>query len=477
MRNKKQLFEALKPSEIRPYMGLDRQLANQRIENVWDNLKKIANYKNKSGDRLYFTLDDVKNDSDDKHILECEPIITKFLGYRGYEVVNFYEGKVKKFNDKNIINIGKVLTFLGKRDKEALDLLKKYAGEKSLLSIGDDYLIVISKHPYDIVGMSTDRNWTSCMNIRDDKVSQYKKYLPLDITQGTIVSYLIKRHDLNIKRPIARILIKPYYSIDKRTDILYGVEYDSFTKYGLHNKNYPKTLLRIFDYCQKGKTGVFVQDSKLYDSNNAVPIVNDVYYQRKIDKLSKQTKKLHGKNLTPEKLFTIAPWLAEASFSNAVFEVQPKNDDDDDLTITWLEGEWYDGDWIEGTFFGGIWHDGTWHNGTFGESRWEKGTWLNGTFSYNSTWYNGTWHNGTFSDSRWHNGTWLNGKFIMGLWHDGIWKNGLFKKSNWVDGDWFNGTFEDSKWRDGKWYQGEWHEGKIFDPEIKTLVKSYYPPR
>jgi len=203
MRNKKQLFEALKPSEIRPYMGLDRRLANQRIENVWDNLKKIANYKNKSGDRLYFTLDDVKNDSDDKHILECEPIITKFLGYRGYEVVNFYKGKVKKFNDKNIINIGKVLTFLGKRDKEALDLLKKYAGEKSLLSIGDDYLIVISKHPYDIVGMSTDRNWTSCMNIRDDKVSQYNKYLPLDITQGTIVSYLIKRHDLNIKRPIA----------------------------------------------------------------------------------------------------------------------------------------------------------------------------------------------------------------------------------------------------------------------------------
>ena len=457
MRNKKQLFEALKPSEIRPYMGLDRRLANQRIENVWDNLKKIANYKNKSGDRLYFTLDDVKNDSDDKHILECEPIITKFLGYRGYEVVNFYKGKVKKFNDKNIINIGKVLTFLGKRDKEALDLLKKYAGEKSLLSIGDDYLIVISKHPYDIVGMSTDRNWTSCMNIRDDKVSQYNKYLPLDITQGTIVSYLIKRHDLNIKRPIARILIKPYYSIDKRTDILYGVEYDSFTKYGLHNKNYPKTLLRIFDYCQKGKTGVFVQDSKLYDSNNAVPIVNDVYYQRKIDKLSKQTSRLLG-NLTPERLFIIAPWLAEASFSNAVFSVQHKNNDDDDLKIIFLEGEWYDGDWIDGKFFGGTWHNGTWHNGIFNDSRWENGRWLNGTFTNNSRWNDGTWHKGTFTnDSTWNNGTWHNGTF--------------------KDSRWFYGTFVMGFWRDGKWFQGEWHEGEIFDHEIKTFVKSYYPPR
>jgi len=453
-------------------MGLDRRLANQRIENVWDNLKKIANYKNKSWDRLYFTLDDVKNDSDDKHILECEPIITKFLGYRGYEVVNFYKGKVKKFNDNNIINIGKVLTFLGKRDKEALDLLKKYAGEKSLLSIGDDYLIVISKHPYDIVGMSTDRNWTSCMNIRDDKVSQYNKYLPLDITQGTIVSYLIKRHDLNIKRPIARILIKPYYSIDKRTDILYGVEYDSFTKYGLHNKNYPKTLLRIFDYCQKGKTGVFVQDSKLYDSNNAVPIVNDVYYQRKIDKLSKQTSRLLG-NLTPERLFIIAPWLAEASFSNAVFSVQHKNNDDDDLKIIFLEGEWYDGDWIDGKFFGGTWHNGTWHNGIFNDSRWENGRWLNGTFTNNSRWNDGTWHKGTFTnDSTWNNGTWHDGIFNYSTWNNGTWHNGTFKDSRW-----FYGTFVMGFWRDGKWFQGEWHEGEIFDHEIKTFVKSYYPPR
>jgi len=405
MRNKKQLFEALKPSEIRPYMGLDRRLANQRIENVWDNLKKIA-------------------------------------------------------------------TFLGKRDKEALDLLKKYAGEKSLLSIGDDYLIVISKHPYDIVGMSTDRNWTSCMNIRDDKVSQYNKYLPLDITQGTIVSYLIKRHDLNIKRPIARILIKPYYSIDKRTDILYGVEYDSFTKYGLHNKNYPKTLLRIFDYCQKGKTGVFVQDSKLYDSNNAVPIVNDVYYQRKIDKLSKQTSRLLG-NLTPERLFIIAPWLAEASFSNAVFSVQHKNNDDDDLKIIFLEGEWYDGDWIDGKFFGGTWHNGTWHNGIFNDSRWENGRWLNGTFTNNSRWNDGTWHKGTFTnDSTWNNGTWHDGIFNYSTWNNGTWHNGTFKDSRW-----FYGTFVMGFWRDGKWFQGEWHEGEIFDHEIKTFVKSYYPPR
>ena len=447
MQNKKQLFEALKTSEIRPYMGLDRQLANERIKNVWDNLKKLAKYKNRSGNRLYFALDEVKDNSENKYTMDCESFVTKYLQKYGYEVVNFYEGKVRKIGGKNIINIGKILTFLGKSHGHALELLKKYTDEKSLLTIGGNYLIVISKHPYDIVGMSTDRNWTSCMNIRNDQTTKIEKYLQSDVTQGTIVSYLITENDLNIKKPIARILIKPYYSITNRSDILYGVEYDSYTKYGLHNKNYPKTLLRIFDFCQNKKTGIFVEDNELYGSGTAKPIVKGQYYRNKIDKISRQTRKLEP-NLTPEKLFHIAPWLAEASFSDAHFGVQSKSGSNDpyDLILLFLGGEWYNGDWING-----MWENGTWHNGT--------------------------WHNGIFTDGRWKNGRWLNGTFFGGVWYEGIWENGLFEHSAWYNGDWFNGTFKNSKWRDGNWHQGEWIEGAIFDHETQTWVRTSKPPR
>lgn len=67
--------------------------------------------------------------------------------------------------------------------------------------------IVISNHAYDLAGMSTNRNWTSCMNIVDGDNKLYVKH---DIQWGTLVAYIIDKDDTNIQEPYGRVLIKPY---------------------------------------------------------------------------------------------------------------------------------------------------------------------------------------------------------------------------------------------------------------------------
>ena len=74
-------------------------------------------------------------------------------------------------------------------------------------SMSDDLCIIVSRHPYDIAGMSYDRDWTSCMNIEDGDCRDMPEY---DIRYGTLVAYLCDTDDTNINRPYARFLIKPY---------------------------------------------------------------------------------------------------------------------------------------------------------------------------------------------------------------------------------------------------------------------------
>lgn len=96
--------------------------------------------------------------------------------------------------------------------------------------------VVISRHPYDIAGMSTDRNWTSCMDLgpkieykgRKEENGLHSDYVKEDIASGSLIAYLVSDKDrtpggdLAIRRPIGRILMKPFVSEDG-TKIAYSV--------------------------------------------------------------------------------------------------------------------------------------------------------------------------------------------------------------------------------------------------------------
>ena len=58
-------------------------------------------------------------------------------------------------------------------------------------------------------GMSTDRNWSSCMNLDGgcNRSTVFKQ-----VQYGGMCAYLIKEDDKNIEEPIARIAIKRFIS-------------------------------------------------------------------------------------------------------------------------------------------------------------------------------------------------------------------------------------------------------------------------
>jgi hypothetical protein len=71
----------------------------------------------------------------------------------------------------------------------------------------DSHQVVISRHPYDVAGMSTGRGWTSCLHM-DTGINSH--YIEHEVREGSHVAYLTKKGDDEVKNPIARIALKPF---------------------------------------------------------------------------------------------------------------------------------------------------------------------------------------------------------------------------------------------------------------------------
>lgn len=144
----------------------------------------------------------------------------------GFRITDYLAKKCVKLTDKeqkNVFNIGKVI---------AKDSVAKAAFDNDPQlqnSSTAEFTMVISCHPYDIIGMSTGRSWDneSCMRLGDyrdretDGINMH--YLERDVAEGTLVAYAIRTNDTNIESPLGRCLLKPFVK-DNGTDILYRRE-------------------------------------------------------------------------------------------------------------------------------------------------------------------------------------------------------------------------------------------------------------
>ena len=84
------------------------------------------------------------------------PKIKRCLGAFGYEVVDYMSGTATTSGVKQPMKIGKILQ--GLEEQTLLDEFKVDS-----CRAWKELMIVVSRHPYDIVGMSTGREWKSCM--------------------------------------------------------------------------------------------------------------------------------------------------------------------------------------------------------------------------------------------------------------------------------------------------------------------------
>lgn len=174
----------------------------------------------KKGYRLFI-------DIGDKHKMRytVPPAVRVALKRAGYVVTDYLAKKCVKIADKeqkNVFNIGKVIA-KDEHAKNAFDNDPQLQNSKS-----NKVQIVISCHPYDIIGMSTGRDWDnqSCMRLKDGRIGvtdgAYNKHVSHDVAEGTLVAYAIRADDTNINTPLCRCLVKPFISEDE--SILYRRE-------------------------------------------------------------------------------------------------------------------------------------------------------------------------------------------------------------------------------------------------------------
>lgn len=204
------IVEALKASQ---YRNLVKGWNKERYAEIFLNPK----YKHdKNGYRVYIPIEEkFRPDNPQKSPTQIK--IEQELAKNNYEIVDYIKGLARPLGvEKNPVKLGKLLISFKRQD-----LVNEFNVDKSREGTKSTYMVVISRHPYDIAGMSTDRGWTSCMNLHS---GINKHYVPLDVAAGSVVAYVTRTDDINLKNPSGRLLIKPFVDIIGKQVIYFGIE-------------------------------------------------------------------------------------------------------------------------------------------------------------------------------------------------------------------------------------------------------------
>lgn len=213
----------------------------------------------KKGYRLYFDIG-----VNHKAHFTVPPAVRSALQKAGFAPTDYLAKKCVKIGDKeqkNVFNIGKVIA----KDPHAK---AAFDNDPQLQNTKQGALqVVISCHPYDIIGMSTGRAWDkmSCMRLADGEhkfdPGSNAHYVRNDVSEGTLVAYVVGADDTNIQHPKARCLLKPFYNEDG--DVLYRRE----TRiYGNPVPGFDLILSRFLRRINKNiPEGTFKMAGKLYN--------------------------------------------------------------------------------------------------------------------------------------------------------------------------------------------------------------------
>jgi len=161
----------------------------------------------------------------------AHPEVEKHLRSHGYSIDNYKKGTVRdKYNRQ--VSIGKVLQKTKAEDSVKNSFLND-PNRRGARQSSKGLSVTITRQPHQIAGMSTGQGWTSCV---DMKCGFEKRYLKDEVREGTHVAYLHHVDDPDMKKPIARVALKPYRSEDGTSTILraedqvYGDSPDAFKR-------------------------------------------------------------------------------------------------------------------------------------------------------------------------------------------------------------------------------------------------------
>lgn len=226
-------------------------------------------------DRIYLDLSTSDPLTADKEVSDA-------LAAQGYKVVDYSKGHCTS-DGRRIISIGKVLNSLHQKELQKLDTqketvddfelsveknkvnqkyeeLKKIYESSSLRSANSaNYKVVISQNPHDVAMMSTDRSWSSCMTLGSGEQHQN---VYCEVQSGGIIAYLIRENDVEIKKPLSRLLIRHFQNDRGRS-----VAVPEQTVYGVDSPLFVKTVKNWISQKQKIPTGVFKMQGGRYSDD------------------------------------------------------------------------------------------------------------------------------------------------------------------------------------------------------------------
>lgn len=171
-------------------LWLKRKEAGRRTIEQYEkffNLKRLEGVRtNKNNTRLYFPIEDNSVFEEIKTALPGDYSIDINSYKKGFAKKKIVTQRGEKLTD---IKIGKVLNEI-KRD----DLFHKYETDKSRVNIDSERYVVVSRHPYDIAGMTSDRRWSeqSCLRLPTKKIKTSKSSIDFDNSPVIVKNQEIK---------------------------------------------------------------------------------------------------------------------------------------------------------------------------------------------------------------------------------------------------------------------------------------------
>lgn len=230
--------------------------------------------------------------ADTKEVIP-HPDVKAHLENNGYSVADYRTGTATDKYGREV-KIGKVLnkTNAPQEVKNAFENdPQRAASTKSNLQV------VISKHPYDVAGMSTDRGWTSCMNMAG---GCNRHFLYHDVRQGTHVAYLTQAGDDEAANPIARIALKPYIGRTTRQKVLYPE--DSYRPYGAVTDEFKNT---VRDWTKENfpmqEGEIYDKDKNVYDDSGVAHVgTKETMLNSNSPTIREEAFKVHKNSITPE---------------------------------------------------------------------------------------------------------------------------------------------------------------------------------
>lgn len=213
-------------------------------------------------DRITIPLENTKGEKE----VQAHPDVKKHLEDNGYEISD-YKGGYAKDKHGRTVSIGKALN----KTNASVDVKKAFENDpqrKGSTQAAKGLNIIISRHPHDVAGMSTNQGWTSCMNMKGGCNAHYLKH---DVDEGTHVAYLVHHDDPEGKKPLARIALKPFKSDDGHTILR-----PESAAYGDSDSSFSRTVSNWADknFPMKPKT-IYKKNSKVYHDSGARMIGGD----------------------------------------------------------------------------------------------------------------------------------------------------------------------------------------------------------